>query len=73
MADTDGGEFESSPCANPIPILVIRALQQHANPLAFETVPATLVERGRNVTKLCAINISYGKTLREDSRLMLHQ
>src|SRR6218665_1816362 len=27
------------------------ALQQHANPSAFETVSATLVERGRNVTQ----------------------
>src|SRR6218665_1851494 len=29
------------------------ALQQHANPSAFETVPATPVERGRNVTEFC--------------------
>src|SRR6218665_1210148 len=43
-----------NPC--PVPTLYpassFAALQQHANPLAVETVPATLVERGRNVT-LC--------------------
>src|SRR6218665_2381419 len=42
----------SNPC--PVPTLYpsssFAALQQHANPSAFETVPATLVERGRNVT-----------------------
>src|SRR6218665_3747732 len=42
----------SNPC--PEPTLYssssFAALQQHANPSAFETVPATLVERGRNVT-----------------------
>ena len=31
------------------------ALQQHANPSAFETVSATLVERGRNVILLCGL------------------
>src|SRR6218665_2777388 len=44
----------SNPC--PAPPLYssssFAALQQHANPSAFETVPATLVERGRNVTVL---------------------
>src|SRR6218665_2262585 len=43
-----------NPC--PVPTLYpsssFAALQQHANPSAFETVPATLVERGRNVTFL---------------------
>src|SRR6218665_1678358 len=33
------------------PFSSFAALQQHANPSAFETVPATLVERGRNVTE----------------------
>src|SRR6218665_3933884 len=41
-----------NPC--PVPTLYpsssFAALQQHANLSAFETVPATLVERGRNVT-----------------------
>src|SRR6218665_3516592 len=44
----------SNPC--PVPTLYpsssFAALQQHANPSAFETVPATPVERGRNVTIL---------------------
>src|SRR6218665_960606 len=43
----------SNPC--PVPTLYpsssFAALQQHANPSAFETVPATPVERGRNVTQ----------------------
>src|SRR6218665_1181608 len=42
----------SNPC--PVPTLYpsssFAELQQHANPSAFETVPATPVERGRNVT-----------------------
>src|SRR6218665_2245998 len=42
----------SKPC--PVPTLYpsssFAALQQHVNPSAFETLPATLVERGRNVT-----------------------
>src|SRR6218665_2968085 len=42
----------SNPCPAPTlyPSSSFAALQQHANPSAFETVPATLVERGRNVT-----------------------
>src|SRR6218665_584036 len=42
----------SNPCPEPTlyPSSSFAALQQHANPSAFETVPATLVERGRNVT-----------------------
>src|SRR6218665_1944183 len=42
----------SNPCPAPIlyPSSSFAALQQHATPSAFETVPATLVERGRNVT-----------------------
>src|SRR6218665_1632374 len=42
----------SNPCPAPAlyPSSSFAALQQHANPSAFETVPATLVERGRNVT-----------------------
>src|SRR6218665_56955 len=45
----------SNPCPAPTlyPSSSFAALQQHANPSAFETVPATLVERGRNVTGLC--------------------
>src|SRR6218665_1808880 len=44
----------SNPCPAPTlyPSSSFAALQQHANPSAFETVPATLVERGRNVTYL---------------------
>src|SRR6218665_797432 len=43
----------SNPCPAPTlyPSSSFAALQQHANPSAFETVPATLVERGRNVTE----------------------
>src|SRR6218665_494924 len=46
----------SDPCPAPTlyPSSSFAALQQHANPSAFETVPATLVERGRNVTILFA-------------------
>src|SRR6218665_2016382 len=42
----------SNPCPAPTlyPSSSFAALQQHANPSAFETVPATLVERRRNVT-----------------------
>src|SRR6218665_3495971 len=42
----------SNSCPGPTlyPSSSFAALQQHANPSAFETVPATLVERGRNVT-----------------------
>ena len=42
----------SNPCPAPTlyPSSSFAALQQHANPSAFEAVPATLVERGRNVT-----------------------
>src|SRR6218665_3890257 len=45
----------SNPCPAPTlnPSSSFAALQQRANPSAFETVPATLVERGRNVTGLC--------------------
>src|SRR6218665_1718243 len=44
----------SNSCPGPTlyPSSSFAALQQHANPSAFETVPATLVERGRNVTLL---------------------
>ena len=38
------------PIQTPCPSSSSVALQQHANPSAFETVTATLVERGRNVT-----------------------
>src|SRR6218665_3853303 len=43
----------SNPCPPPTlhPSTSFAALQQPANPSAFETVPATLVERGRNVTR----------------------
>src|SRR6218665_2410258 len=43
-----------NPCPGPTlyPSSSFAALQQHANPSAFETVLATLVERGRNVTLL---------------------
>src|SRR6218665_1859112 len=42
----------SNPCPAPTlyPSSSFTALQQHANPSAFETVPASLGERGRNVT-----------------------
>src|SRR6218665_1044718 len=42
----------SNSCPGPTlyPSSSFAALQQHANPSAFETVPATPVERGRNVT-----------------------
>src|SRR6218665_2753174 len=47
-------EASSNPC--PVPTLYpsssFAALQQHANPSAFKTVPATAVERGRNVYRL---------------------
>src|SRR6218665_1770220 len=42
------------------------ALQQHENPSAFETVPATLVERGQNVTKYLIEN-SYLAFIIDDS------
>src|SRR6218665_3565695 len=47
----------SNPCPAPTlyPSSSFVALQQHANPSAFETVPATLVERGRNVILLCGL------------------
>src|SRR6218665_1341022 len=42
----------SNPCPAPTlyPSSSFAALQQHVNPSAFETVPATLVEQGQNVT-----------------------
>src|SRR6218665_3993498 len=47
-------EASSNPC--PVPTIYssssFAAMQQHANPSGFATVPATLVERGRNVTVL---------------------
>src|SRR6218665_3924820 len=51
----------SNPCPAPTlcPSSSFAALQQHANPSAFETVPATLVERGRNVT-----DVLYGRPRR---------
>src|SRR6218665_1810451 len=47
----------SNPCPAPTlyPSSSFAALQQHANPSAFETVTATLVERGRNVTLSIAV------------------
>ena len=40
----------SNPGQTQDPFSSFAALQKHENPSAFETVPATLVERGRNVT-----------------------
>src|SRR6218665_1701608 len=44
---------QGNPEVSTAPVVLRRSerLQQHANPSAFETVPATLVERGRNVTR----------------------
>src|SRR6218665_2753723 len=47
-----GASSNTCPVPTLYPSSSFAALQQHANPSAFETVPATLVERGRNVTVL---------------------
>src|SRR6218665_2027605 len=47
----------SCPVSTLYPSSSFAALQQHANPAAFETVPATPVERGRNVTVTAYIRI----------------